>query len=347
MGQTKTIEIKGANKKQLKKAKWSVKSGKKYIKIKISKSKASIKVTGKKTGKAKVLCKVAGKKLVCKITVKTAKSKSIKPSATPVNKATPVPVATLAPTPQATIMPVESERPTHIPTEDKLMVEPAKCTELPIMDEQGFPIERIGDYVGYYFYGTNILRSDIELLTFSSKIDVPSDAIGQIDVSAKQNKSVIAWYTDVDNDDYYEMTIAQEGGVIANEDSSYFCSEMIEIRGLENLYTDNVKDLTRAFYEYMPGTNDGSDYLDLGDYFNTSKVEIFDEMFGRTGSIFNRVTIRLGKQFDVGNCKSAEHVFFQALNNKIKSIIVSNQDVETWVLSKKPWAETTVVLEKV
>ena len=102
LGKTKTIEIKGANKKQLKKAKWSVKSGKKCIKIKISKSKASIKVTGKKTGKAKVLCRVAGKKLVCKITVKTAKSKSIKPAVTattPVNKATPAPVATLAPTP--------------------------------------------------------------------------------------------------------------------------------------------------------------------------------------------------------------------------------------------------------
>ena len=58
IGKTQKIMIKGANKKQLKKAKWSVKTGKKYIKIKISKSKASIKITGKKIGKAKVLCKV-------------------------------------------------------------------------------------------------------------------------------------------------------------------------------------------------------------------------------------------------------------------------------------------------
>ena len=332
LGKTKTIEIKGANKKQLRKAKWSVKSGKKHIKIKVSKSKASIKVTGKKTGKAKVLCKVAGKKLVCKITVKTAKSKSIKPAATAtisVNKATPVPVATLAPTPQATIMPVESERPTHIPTEDKLMAEPAKCTELPRMDENGVAIERAEGYDAYYFYGTNVLRFDIETLTYSSVIDVPGDAINQFDVSEKQNKSVIAWYTDRDNNNKYEMTIAQTGGVIANEDSSYLCCGLSDVRGFENLYTEKMKNLTKAFYQYIP-TKNGDVMLDLGDNFDTSSVEVFDRMFERVGSIMQNLKIRLGKKFSVRSAKSAEWMSYHGPYNHIDCFIVSNKEVAGW-----------------
>ncbi|MCR5797077.1 MAG: hypothetical protein K6G63_04065 [Eubacterium sp.] len=337
IGKTKKIMLKGARKKQLKKAKWSVKSGKKYIKIKVSKSKASIKATGKKAGKAKVLCKVAGKKLVCKITVKTAKSKSIKPAATattPVNKATPVPVATLAPSPQATIMPVESERPTHVPTEDKLMAEPAKCTELPRMDENGCAIERAEGYDAYYFYGTNVLRFDIETLTYSSVIDVPEDAINQFDVSEKQNKSVIAWYTDRDGNNKYEMTIAQTGGVIANEDSSYLCCGLSDVRGFENLYTEKMKNLTRAFYQYIPAKN-GDVMLDLGDNFDTSSVEVFDRMFERVGSIMQNLKIRLGKKFSVRSAKSAEWICYYGPYNHIDSFIAPNREVADWFLKNQ------------
>ncbi|MCR5797240.1 MAG: hypothetical protein K6G63_04900 [Eubacterium sp.] len=327
--------LKGANKKQLKKAKWSVESGKKYIKIKLSKSKASIKVTGKKTGKAKILCKVAGKKLVCRITVKTAKRKSIKPSVTPENKATPVPVATLAPSPQATIMPVESERPTHIPTEDKLMAEPAKCTELPRMDENGGAIERAEGYDAYYFYGTNVLRFDIETLTYSSVIDVPKDAINQFDVSEKQNKSVIAWYTDRDGNNKYEMTIAQAGGVIANEDSSYLCCGLSDVRGFENLYTEKMKNLTRAFYQYIPTKSPENEVLDLGDYFDTSGVEIFDGMFERVSTIFRRLEIRLGKRFSVQSAKSSDAICYHGGYNYIEKFIAPNREVADWFLKNQ------------
>ncbi|WP_026836007.1 hypothetical protein [Eubacterium xylanophilum] len=338
VGRSLKIRLKGANKKQLKKAKWSVKSGKKCIKIKVSKSKASIKVTGKKTGKAKVLCKVAGKKLVCKITVKAVKNKQNKPAVTvttPVNKATPVPAATLAPTPQATIMPVESERPTHIPTEDKLMAEPAKCTELPRMDENGGAIERAEGYDAYYFYGTNVLRFDIETLTYSSVIDVPEDAINQFDVSEKQNKSVIAWYTDRDGNNKYEMTIAQTGGVIANEDSSYLCCGLSDVRGFENLYTEKMKNLTRAFYQYIPTRSPENEVLDLGDYFDTSGVEIFDGMFERVSTIFRRLEIRLGKRFSVQSAKSSDGICYHGGYNYIEKFIAPNREVADWFLKNQ------------
>nr|MCR5796329.1 hypothetical protein [Eubacterium sp.] len=70
----KTIRLKGVTDRQAKKARWTVKSGKKIVKLKLSKKKKKVVVAGKKPGKAKIECKVMGKKLVCRITVKSAKS---------------------------------------------------------------------------------------------------------------------------------------------------------------------------------------------------------------------------------------------------------------------------------
>ena len=78
-GQTKTLKVKNVKKK----IKWSIVSGKKYIKLK-SKKKASVKVVGKKAGKAKVQAK-GKKKLICKVTVQGA-GKSTGGSKTTVSK---------------------------------------------------------------------------------------------------------------------------------------------------------------------------------------------------------------------------------------------------------------------
>lgn len=78
-GQTKTLKVKNAQKK----IKWSIVSGKKYIKLK-SKKKASVKIVGKKAGKAKVQAK-GKKKLICKVTVQGA-GKSTGGSKTTVSK---------------------------------------------------------------------------------------------------------------------------------------------------------------------------------------------------------------------------------------------------------------------
>ena len=78
-GQTKTLKVKNAKKK----IKWSIVSGKKYIKLK-SKKKASVKIVGKKAGKAKVQAQ-GKKKLICKVTVQGA-GKSTDGSKTTVSK---------------------------------------------------------------------------------------------------------------------------------------------------------------------------------------------------------------------------------------------------------------------
>lgn len=116
VGKKKTIKVKNASKK----AKWSIKSGKKYIKLS-KKKKASVVVKGKKAGKAVVLAKVGKKKLTCKVTVKkknpvpkesasasvapvaspTANGETSKPTESPkADTPTPTPANSAAPTPE-------------------------------------------------------------------------------------------------------------------------------------------------------------------------------------------------------------------------------------------------------
>ena len=68
---TKTLKVQNTKKK----VKWTIISGKKFVKLK-SKKKTSVKVAGIKKGKAKVQAKVGKKKYVCKVTVKNAKKKN-------------------------------------------------------------------------------------------------------------------------------------------------------------------------------------------------------------------------------------------------------------------------------
>lgn len=127
VGQKKTIKVKNTSKK----AKWSVKSGKKVVTLS-NKKKKSVVVKGKKAGKATVLAKIGKKKLTCKVTVTTKTDAKTTPtntdngtSATPTapagtNAASPSPTPgesgnqgdatpTPKPTPKPTPTPVEPE----------------------------------------------------------------------------------------------------------------------------------------------------------------------------------------------------------------------------------------------
>ncbi len=98
-----------------------------------------------------------------------------------------------------------------------------------------------GNY--YYFFGSEILRREIELLSFSDQIDIPENALASLDLSERQNGSVMAWYVDEDSDGNYEVTFAQAGGVVANPNSSYLFAEIGWLSGMENLYTTGVEDM--------------------------------------------------------------------------------------------------------
>ena len=66
VGKTAAFKVK----KTSKKAKWSIVSGKKNIRL-TAKKKTSVKVKAVKAGKAKISCKIGKKKLICKVSVKS------------------------------------------------------------------------------------------------------------------------------------------------------------------------------------------------------------------------------------------------------------------------------------
>ena len=66
VGKTAALKVK----KTSKKAKWSIASGKKNIRL-TAKKKTSVKVKAVKVGKAKISCKIGKKKLICKVSVKS------------------------------------------------------------------------------------------------------------------------------------------------------------------------------------------------------------------------------------------------------------------------------------
>ena len=329
VGKTAALKVK----KSSKKVKWSIVSGKKNIRL-TAKKKTSVKVKAVKAGKAKISCKIGKKKLVCKVTVYGPIPPCVVPTQSPTVTASAAPTATVAPTSTPTQTPEVTKVPvrTHEPTENRIMAELAKYTELPSEDENGLPISRYYTNKRYYFFGTDVLRKDIEELTFSSSDKVPEEAVQSFDLSEKQNKSVMAWYTDKDKNGLYEMTIGQDKGVVANSNSAYLCCDVGRVNGIENLYTTGVKDMSYMFFQYRADAPFEKAVLDLGDNFDTSAVENMDGMFWYTSHMFSAITLRLGKAFQFDNVKSSVLAFQlgESSNNKI---LVSKQEQKNFIIA--------------
>ena len=331
VGKTAALKVK----KSSKKVKWSIVSGKKNIRF-MAKKKTSVKVKAVKAGKAKISCKIGKKKLVCKVTVYgpippcvvPTQSPTVTASAAPTQQPTQSPAVTASVTPTATVEPTSTPTQTpevtkvpvrtHEPTENCIMAEPAKYTELPSEDENGNPKEYLSEGRYYYFFGTSILRKEIEKISIVRYKNVPKDILGSFDLSEKQNGSVMAWYTDTDKNGLYEMTIWQEGGVVANPNSSYLFADMSWIKGLDNLYTTGVTNMSHMFYRYrfdeysVANAKNGCRFLDLGDNFDTSSVTDMNKMFGDIGCIGDEdesTIIRLGKAFTMKNVPQEGYLF--------------------------------------
>ena len=329
VGKTAALKVK----KTSKKAKWSIVSGKKNIRL-TAKKKTSVRVKAVKAGKAKISCKIGKKKLVCKVTVYGPIPPCVVPTQSPTVTASATPTATVEPTSTPTQTPEVTKVPvrTHEPTGNRIMAEPVKYTELPSEDENGLPISRYYTNKRYYFFGTDVLRKDIEKLTFSSSDKVPEEAVQSFDLSEKQNKSVMAWYTDKDKNGLYEMTIGQDKGVVANSNSAYLCSDVGRVDGIENLYTTGVKDMSYMFFQYRADAPFEKAVLDLGDNFDTSAVENMDGMFWYTSHMFSAITLRLGKAFQFDNVKSSVLAFQlgESSNNKI---LVSKLEQKNFIIA--------------
>ena len=148
-------------------------------------------------------------------------------------------------------------------------------------------------------FGKSISRSDFESIITVDNVDVPNSAIDWWDASAEQNGSVLAWYTDTDNNGKYELYLGSEDGVIANPDSSY------------------------AFYYFR-----NANYIDL-ENFKTSNVTNMNYMFSGYGNNVTDLTLNLN-DLDTSNVTSMSHMF-SSFGSESKTI---NLSISNWDTSK-------------
>ena len=348
VGKTAALKVK----KTSKKAKWSIVSGKKNIRL-TAKKKTSVKVKAVKVGKAKISCKIGKKKLVCKVTVYgpippcvvPTQSPIVTASAAPTQQPTQSPAVTASATPTATVVPTST--PTQTPTSTPDYEMKTINTPGPVADYDCLKVEE-GDYKSYFvpdapgsitclkikFFGTDIWRTDIEQIIISDSNKVPKEVLGQFDLSEKQNGSVMAWYTDKDNDGKYEMTIGQNGGVVANVNSSYLFSTIQNeeenepfLVGIENLDTSHVEDMNSMFYY----SEDGTKEFDLGDEFDTSHVKDITDMFWAMGRN-NLKKLRLGAKFDVSKVEKQSCAFYYTGEPSELYCYVKDDTTRQWFL---------------
>ncbi|MDD4705638.1 MAG: BspA family leucine-rich repeat surface protein [Bacilli bacterium] len=160
------------------------------------------------------------------------------------------------------------------------------------------------------FLNGPINKDQIENIDFSTSKEISTTAIESWDVSNDNNNSIIAWYESTGVDGRYKVTIGQNAGVIANENSSYLFSNLpylkilnlnnfdtrfvsnmsnmfinigslsstIEIIGLENFDTSGVTDMSNMFNSF--GQNKNDLYLDLSSW-DTSNVLNTSYMFNK------------------------------------------------------------------
>ena len=129
------------------------------------------------------------------------------------------------------------------------------------------------------FLNGNLERRQIKKITISNSLQghAPTEDKTCWDVSTNQKGKILAWYEQIEGTDYYAVTIAQNGGVIANTNSRFLFQYIgyqstsgewtpTIIEGLNNFDTSNVTNMNNMFYYINTLQN-----IDLSN-FKTSKV---------------------------------------------------------------------------
>ena len=135
------------------------------------------------------------------------------------------------------------------------------------------------------------------------------------DVSAQQDKSILAWYTT--SNGAYKVYIGSDSEIFGNVDSShlfYFvgfsdkCTSKETIKNLNLLNVSNVTNMRGMFW--FTGWRSMTE-LDLGDNFDTSNVTDMVCMFGETGKQA-MTTLNLGSKFNTSKVTDMSWMFSQA-----------------------------------
>ena len=136
------------------------------------------------------------------------------------------------------------------------------------------------DSSSVFLKGT-ITRNQIESVTIGTSLEGHTVSEENCwDVSSDKSEKYLAWYEDKDSDGYYEVTIAGEGGIVANSNSSnlfryvgYNGDDTTVFYGLENLNTELVTDISNMFNCCKNATS-----IDVRS-FNTKNVTNMESLF--------------------------------------------------------------------
>ena len=182
---------------------------------------------------------------------------------------------------------------------------------------------------------SNIQRQNVDSVTFVNNI--PSTIYDKSakkilntttwDVSAQQDKSILAWYTT--SNGVYKVNIGSDSSMFGNIDSSFLfyyvgfsdkCTATDTIVNLNLLNVSNVTNMHGMFW--MTGWRSMTK-LDLGNNFDTSNVTNMECMFEETGKQA-MTTLNLGSKFNTSKVTDMSWMFSQAGWVKMTSLNLGN-----------------------
>ena len=182
-----------------------------------------------------------------------------------------------------------------------------------------------------YTFGKEIDRTSFESITTLNEIVIPTTVIDYWDVSAEQNGSVIAWYTDNDNDGKYELFLAQEDGVKANPDSSYAFYYFRNVENIDLSYFDISNVTNMSFMFYSVGYNAPTVTIGNLSNWDVSKVTNMYCMFSQLA--YNSTSFNIG-DLSNWNTKNVTDMsgMFSSIGYSSQSFNIGN--LSNWNLSK-------------
>ena len=195
-----------------------------------------------------------------------------------------------------------------------------------VVSEQGDPIMKGADW-----WISEYDKADITSIEIKRDTDIPNTAIYSWDVSAAQDRSVIAYLEDDrSGNQTYKVTIGGRGGVIANRSSQGLFQNFINVVNfsLDNFNTSKVTTMVMMFYRANISQTSFSNFntskvtnmswmfknsevknLDLSN-FDTTNVETMSQMFQSCSSL---VELDLSS-FDTSNVTNITSMFYGCSN---------------------------------
>ena len=97
---------------------------------------------------------------------------------------------------------------------------------------------------------SSVPKEQIETIKFEQGEEPTEGIISKFDASEKQDESIIGYYTDVDNNDLYELTFVSNETIFTNKNSQYLFSNLTNVTRIEldNFSTLGTSNMSAMFF---------------------------------------------------------------------------------------------------